>query len=234
MNVLPTTHWSAVLNAGHGSTQSATRALEQICQTYWYPIYAYARALGNSPEDAADLTQTFFGFVLQRVTAVADPEKGSFRAFLKSSLRNLHLDRVRQAQTCRRGRHAHIMSIDEAQAEQRYSIEPLDHSTPDRLLDRLWWITLLDMALVRLRDEFIAADKGDLFDLLKHQLQSDRGEYAKLAETLGSTEGALRVQVTRMRRRLQDLLIELARETVVDPNQARAELDELRKSLRAA
>ena len=52
-----TTHWSVVLAAGGDSTSGAKRALATLCETYWYPLYAYLRRQGQSAEDAQDLTQ---------------------------------------------------------------------------------------------------------------------------------------------------------------------------------
>ena len=64
--VFATTHWTAVLAAGRGRSQQADVALEELCRTYWYPLYAYVRRQGNSREDAEDLTQGFFARLLEK------------------------------------------------------------------------------------------------------------------------------------------------------------------------
>ena len=61
-----TTHWSVVLAAGDSTAPTAQSALEHLCRAYWYPLYAFVRRLGHSPEDAQDLTQGFFAFLLKR------------------------------------------------------------------------------------------------------------------------------------------------------------------------
>ena len=59
-----TTHWSVVLRAGVTDSPTAAQALDQLCRTYWYPLYAFVRRKGYSPHDAQDLTQAFFARLL--------------------------------------------------------------------------------------------------------------------------------------------------------------------------
>src|SRR5437879_1947495 len=84
-----TTHWSVVLQAGHGDSPQAAEALEELCRAYWYPLYACVRRQGHGPEDACDLTQQFLaGFLEKKYLRLADPGRGRFRSFLLSSLKN--------------------------------------------------------------------------------------------------------------------------------------------------
>src|ERR1051325_8600256 len=86
-NYFATTHWSVVLAAGRHDTTRAKAALEKLCQTYWYPLYAYVRRRGNSPEDAEDLTQAFFARLLEKNwLADIEPVGGHFRSFLLTAL----------------------------------------------------------------------------------------------------------------------------------------------------
>src|SRR5581483_9155412 len=81
--VFVTTRWSVVLRAGRNDTTLARAAMERLCQTYWYPLYAYVRKRGRSAEDAQDLTQEFFGQLIERqAVAGADPQRGRFRSYL--------------------------------------------------------------------------------------------------------------------------------------------------------
>src|ERR1041384_4741444 len=82
-----TTHWSVVLSAGHSDTPRARHALERLCQTYWYPLYAFVRQRGYSAHDAQDLTQGFFTRLLEGGSlAAADPARGRFRSFMLTAL----------------------------------------------------------------------------------------------------------------------------------------------------
>ena len=86
-NYFATTHWSVVLTAGRQDTTSAASALEKLCKTYWYPLYAYVRRRGYSPHDAQDLTQGFFACLLERQSLRnVDPNKGRFRSFMLGAL----------------------------------------------------------------------------------------------------------------------------------------------------
>lgn len=235
MNTAPTTHWSVVLNVGRGTSESAARALEQLCQTYWYPIYALARALGDSPEDAADLTQEFFGYVLRDVVATADPAKGRFRAWLKGSFKRFRSQQHRRAYALKRGGGASIVSFDALEAEQRYALEPRTEVSPDVLFDRHWLVACLDTALERLRALFAADQKAASFELLKEHLQ--RGEantpYRRLAEKLGTSEAAVKMQMLRLRRRYAQMVLAVVGDTLADPSRARAELHELQQVMKA-
>ncbi len=126
-SVFATTHWSVVLAAGQGTDTQASVALEQLCRTYWYPLYAYVRREGHGPEDAQDLTQAFFARLLARKSfAQVDPEKGKFRSFLLASLRHFLCDQRDRAKAVKRGGGAEVLSLDAQEAEERYRLEPVD------------------------------------------------------------------------------------------------------------
>ena len=96
-----TTHWSVVLDAG-GSTSIAREALARLCEAYWYPLYAYARRRIGNKNDAQDVIQEFFLHILQReCLSVADPNRGRFRSFLLTSLKNFLTDQVFRLQDCK-------------------------------------------------------------------------------------------------------------------------------------
>jgi RNA polymerase sigma-70 factor (ECF subfamily) len=234
MNAVPTTHWSVVLNVGCGTSETAARALERLCQTYWYPVYALTRALGDSPEDAADLTQEFFAFVLRDVARTADPSKGRFRSWLKGSFKRFRTHRRRYTQALKRGGQAQIVSFDAMEAEQRYTLEPRTELSPDVIFDRNWLVACLDTALERLRGLFAAEQKEHLFDLLKDHLQraEENTPYLQLAESLGTSEAAIKMQVLRLRRRYAQMLLAVVGDTLADPSRAREELQELQQVMK--
>src|ERR1017187_1495895 len=150
-----TTHWSVVLAAGGGAAPSARPAIEYLCQSYWYPVYAYVRRRGHSPEDAEDLAQEFFAKLIKRNDfAKVSRERGPFRAFLKGALNHLLSDQRDYVRAAKRGGGKIILSLDAPAAEQRYQLEPADTTNPDKLYDRRWALTLLETARARLAEEY--------------------------------------------------------------------------------
>ena len=222
-----TTHWTAVLAAGRRSTPQADVALEELCRTYWYPLYAYVRRHGHSREDAEDLTQAFFArFLKKNYLEALRGEKGKVRAFLLAALKHFLANEWHRANSRKRGGGIPPLSLDWHDADSRYQIDPADHLSPDKLYDRVWAATLLERVIERLREEMAAEGKAEWFEHLKPCLMFGRGAmpYAPAATALGSTEGAIRVAVHRLRRRYRELLREAIRQTLSDPAQADAEI----------
>ncbi len=156
-----TTHWSVVLAAGQGESPQAAQALETLCRTYWYPLYAYVRRQGHSPEDAQDLTQDFFADLLAKgFPRGAAPERGKFRSFLLASLRHSLVDQHRHADAAKRGGGQHTLSLDESRAEERFRLEPQHELTPEKIYEREWAMTLLDRAQSRLRGGIRCGGQG--------------------------------------------------------------------------
>ena len=226
----PSTHWSRVLAAGNPDAPEAFEALANLCQSYWYPIYAYVRRKGHPPEQAQDLTQDFFAYVLERdLLAKADPERGRFRGFLRIvCARHLSGERER-ASARKRGGGKTAWSIDVSDAEGRYSREPSHELTPERIFDRTWALTLLSRVFEQLRSEYDAAGRAAIFDELRLVLTgaSQPDSYATIALRLGTSEGAVRVAVHRLRRRYGILLRQEIAATVDDPNQIDDEIRSL-------
>jgi RNA polymerase sigma factor (sigma-70 family) len=222
-----TTQWSTVLRAGRGDTIHAREALEKLCRTYWYPIYACVRRRGHSPEDAQDLTQNFFLRLLERQSlANANPDLGRFRSFLQGALNHFLIDEWKKARTQRRGGGRQILSLDWAAAEQQFSTEPADNATPDRAFDRNWATALLEEVLKRLEDEYRGDGKLQLFESLKETLVGARASqpYARFAKQLGMAEGAMRVAVHRLRKRYRALLEAEIANTVTSRDEVKLEM----------
>jgi len=229
-----TTHWSVVVAAGDPTRPEASEALERLCCAYWYPLYAYVRRHGCSPADAEDLTQEFFARLLARdYSPPADPAKGRFRALLLSGIRPLLADERDQASRLKRGGNARTVSLDAADAESRYRMEPADTLTPERLFEKSWVAALLDAAARRLRDEYVAAGKGDLHDeLCAFCLDAaDQPAYAEASARLGQSKSAFKSAVWRLRRRHLELLREEVAQTVVSAGDVD---DEIRYLLQVA
>ena len=234
--VFVTTHWSVVLTAGRNDTTRARAALENLCQTYWHPLYAYVRRRGYSSEDAQDLTQAFFARLLERnaVAAVA-PEKGRFRSFLLASLNHFLSDEWDKARAQKRGG-GKVISLDLQSAETRLGEIPVENFTPEKAFEHRWAITLLEQVYQRLGEEYRAQGKGTLFDALRTTLAgaSDAAPYAELARQLDMSEGAVKVAVHRLRQRYRGLLRDTIADTVSTPDEVEDELRYLFRTLAGA
>jgi RNA polymerase sigma-70 factor (ECF subfamily) len=224
------THWSVVLAASDDNTSQARRALACLCEAYWYPLYAYARRCGHSPEDAQDLTQAFFAQLIgHNWVAHADPHKGRFRSFLLMIMKRFLAKEWEKAKTLKRGGQASMVALELDSAETRYSLELADTSTPEQLFEKQWALTLLESVLKRLRGDYARDGKGALFEALEPCLVGSRETqpYAELAAELGMTEGAVKVAVCRLRERYRSCLKEEIAQTVASPAEAEDELRHL-------
>jgi len=222
-----TTHWSVVLAVGRQESPQAAQALETLCRTYWYPLYAHARRQGHNPEDAQDLTQAFFAHLLrQDFLRGVGPEKGRFRSFLLACLNHFLSDARDRAQAAQRGRGQPLMSLDVDLAERRYREESVDGLTPEIAYERRWAATLLGHARTRLAGEYAAHGKTDLLHRLEEFPLGERGEssFRDCAVRLGLRESALKSAVHRMRLRYRELVREEVAHTVNDPAEVEAEI----------
>lgn len=231
------TRWSLVrAAAGQGNTAEASRALAEICEVCWYPIYAFIRRSGRASHDAEDLTQSFFARLIEKdILSAADPERGRLRTFLLTCVRNhLHHEHERSIAAKRDARL--LTSFDAAEAEDRYLREPADALTPDRLYQRRWALTLLGTTLDLLEHEFQASGKGALFDALRPFLGfgvSTEESYDDVAKKHGMPVGTLKNHIFRLRQRWRELLFEQVSATLDDPtsDEIKAELAELMECL---
>jgi len=225
--VFATTHWSVVLSAGQRADGVvAIEALEQLCRTYWYPLYAYVRRRGYGTEDAEDLTQAFFSRLLERnYVGQADRQRGKFRTFLLSALSHFLADEWDRGQRVKRGGGQPVLSLDAASAEQRYRLEPVDPLDAARLYERRWATTLLECAVDRLEREYRERGQSRLFEGLRSFLlrEQDAATYAEAATALGLAAGAMKMAASRMRARCRELLREEIAQTVADPAEAEEE-----------
>jgi len=228
---LAATRWTLVLAAARREDpEPAMRALTELCQTYWPPLYAYIRRQGRDAHEAEDLTQEFFSRLLAKnYLADADPAKGKFRAFLLASLKHFLANEWDRARAQKRGGGQALIALDALSEAQRSRLEPVDNSSPDKAFDRQWALTVLDLALKRLRGEFAAAGKEKLFDELKESLTGDSPaqSHAEIGAKCGLSEGAVKVAAHRMRRRYRDLLREEVAQTVATPNEVEGEIRDL-------
>jgi len=232
-DIFVTTRWTMVLRVAHSDTSRARAALEDLCQAYWYPLYAYARRRGYSPHDAEDLTQGFFARILKlNSLAEVDREKGKFRAFLLASMNHFIADEWDRSSAQKRAAQRTI-SLDAEMAENRYRSEPTDKLTPEHVFERRWAMTLLENVVQRLRGEYEASGQGALFVELRFAITGDKNAvpYAELASRLGMKDEALRVAVHRLRQRYRHALHDEIAQTVVNESDIVEELNCLRRIL---
>lgn len=229
-SVFATTRWTVVLAAGQSDTAHARAALEKLCQAYWYPLYAYVRRRGYSPEDAQDLTQEFFARLLERRWIErADRQRGKFRSFLLTALNHFLADEWNKARAQKRGGGASLLPLQLDAAETRYGLEPADHATPEQSYERRWALALLEEVLHRLAQEYQQEGRAALFAALNPCLVGERTKqpYAELADRLGVSEGTVKSCVHRLRQRYRQLLREEIANTVAGPDEVDGELHHL-------
>ena len=228
-----TTHWSNVLAAGDSASPNSREALEKLCRTYWYPAYAFVRRSGRGPDEAQDLTQGFFAYLIEkRVITKAKAEAGRFRSFLLGTLKNYLLQQAEREGALRRGGKEPPLSLDADGAEQRFAADMATTETPETLFERKWALEVLGETLKQLEGEYRQDGKGELFEALYPALEGDdRPHYATLAGLLGMTEGAVRVAVYRLRQRYRELLRAVVAQTVADPLEVDEELRHMMRVL---
>ena len=232
--IFSTTNWSVVLEA-QGQSPAAQEALEKLCRTYWRPVYSFIRREGTGPEEAEDLTQSFFALLLQRRNFEdVRKEKGRLRSYLLKSLKHFLVSEHRRAVTLKRGKGQQPVPLDDLGDAERSDMEPADHLTAERVYERRWALTLMDQVLRRLKNEYDTAGNTELFDSLK-QLLADEAEApsrAEIALRLGMTENAVRQALHRLRHRYQLLLREEISHTVAIASDVEDELRHLIAILR--
>ena len=225
-----TTHWSVILAAGDSASTQHEPALDTLCQTYWFPLYAYLRRRGYDTHEAEDYTQGFFAGILERKGLQrADPKYGKFRSFLLASLKNFLADEWDRARAQKRGGDKKVLSLDFDTAASRYDREPVHALSPEKLFERSWALTVLTKAMDRLKAESAASDKQQLFDCLKVYLAAERDadSYREVAAKLDMTEGAVKVAVHRLRRRYRELVRDEIAQTVTTEAQVDEEIRDL-------
>ena len=229
-DIFATTQWMVVLAAGQVHTPQSDQALEELCRSYWFPLYAYVRRRGHNKEDAEDLTQSFFARFLERNNlAGLASERGRFRAFLLASLKHFLANEWDRAQAQQRGGGVAHLSLDWQTADTKFQVAATNEPSPDRAFDREWALALLAKVIQRLQQECDAEGKGKLFEQLKVFLMAGGGAaaQAEVAKSLGLEEGAVRVAIHRLRKRYRGLLRDEIAQTLTDESQVEAEMQAL-------
>ena len=225
-----TTHWTVVRDAGDPKSPGYRAALETLCETYWYPLYAYLRRYGCDPHEAEDLTQGFFARMLEKDDfRLADPDRGKFRSFLITSLKNFTANERKHGKRLKRGGGTTPVPIDVKDAEQHYAQEAVDDLTPEKLFERSWALNVLEQAMDRLQDEWERSEKTAQFDALTGYLTPGKESttYREIAESLDMSEGAVKTAVHRLRRAYRAQLRAVIVETVSTEDDVEEEIRDL-------
>jgi RNA polymerase sigma-70 factor (ECF subfamily) len=224
------TQWSLVMRAADPGAEGYGSALQELCQAYWYPLYAFVRRSGHSPEDAEDLTQTFFARLLDKnFLAAADPHKGRFRSFLLVALKRFLANEHERRNAVKRGGRAAFVAIDTELAESRLGGDLACHDSPDALLDKQWAIALLGHVMARLQSEYSDSGRAALFQQLRAAITRDDDAigYAEIAKLLGTTAAAVKMAAMRLRARYHAILREEIARTVASPGEIDDEIRHL-------
>jgi RNA polymerase sigma factor (sigma-70 family) len=222
-----TTRWTIVMKASRESTPGSREALSRLCEIYWPPLYSFARRQGHGVEQAQDLTQAFFARFLEKHDVQdADPARGRFRSFLLSSFKHFLANEYDRERAKKRGGGQVMIALEVDAAEARYSAEPADKLTPEALFEQQWAHGLVDRVTNMLRADLVKAGKEASFEQLKDLLMGEKepGGYASIARALGTTEGAVKVTVHRLRRKFRDLLRAEIAATVADDGEIEDEI----------
>ncbi len=225
-----TTRWSVVHAAGQQPSRESREALTALCQSYWYPLYAFVRRRVSDAHEAQDLTQAFFAELLEKnFVASATPQRGRFRAYLLTALKHFLSKQWDHQKAAKRGGGQSPLSLDFQAGDSRISLEPATALTPEQEYDRQWAMTLLHHTLERLEAEYDQTDKKSLFQGLKGFIIGDHpgATYRDVAAELEISEGAAKMAAHRMRLRYRELLRQEILQTVSGPEDIDAEIQEL-------
>ncbi len=225
-----TTRWSVVLAAGDRQHVRSNVALAELCQTYWFPVYAFVRSRVSDANRAQDLTQEFFATLLEKnYLAHVRQQRGRFRSFLRTAVQRFLSKEWAKARRLKRGGGRTLLSLDFAWGESRLAREASPDESPQRQFDRQWALQLLEIVQQRLRDEYAAAGKQPLYEQLKPFLV-DSGRttrYEEVAARLEMTAGAVKTAVYRLRRRYRALLLNEIAHTVAELDEVDDEVQQL-------
>ena len=213
-----TTHWTVVLGAKSDDVPAAAEALSRLCQTYWNPVHSYIQQQGRNATDAADLTQQFFErFLAKEQYRLAQRERGRFRTFLLTIVKNFLINERERASAQKRGGGRELISLDEPASEgEGPRVEPVHERTAERIYEQTWALTFLEQVRQRLAGEYAAENKAERFVQLEKFLPGEESEvtYAQAAARFGVAEGTIKSDVHRLKRRYRELLREEIAHTV--------------------
>ena len=225
-----TTHWSVVLAAGSPESTRYQEAIAILCETYWFPLYAYLRRCGYDTHQAEDHTQGFFASLFEKQgLRLACAKRGKFRSYLLGAMKHFLSDEKDRAHAKKRGGGAKVLSLNFENGESQYALEPVNRLSPEKLFERLWAVTVLRRSMQRLEAELATMHEEDVSKCLVAYLAPTEEllSYRDMAVRLNMTEGAVKAAVYRMRKRYRQLLHDEIAQTVGTEEQIEEELRDL-------
>lgn len=220
-----TTQWTLILGHNKDDTDSAEKALILLCENYHYPVYAFIRNRCGDPEKARDLTQGFFEFLIsKKIHRSADRERGRFRTFLLAAVKNYLNKDSRDSNTLKRGGQEQNIPLDLIEMENQYQAGLSTNAPPDALFDHQWAMTIFDTVWAILEKEYLQLGQTDRFKALQSYITNpaDCPPFSEIAVKLGTTEGAIKAAVFRLKARFRDLFRQAVSQVVDHP----ADVDE--------
>ncbi len=225
----PTTGWSTVLRARQGSEAD----FDTLCERYWFPLYAFARRSGNSPEESEDLTQGFICKLLERQWLdEVNPDDCRLRTFFLTRLKSYIRDEWKKRTAQKRGGRNPLPYLDYESAERQYANQMADQLSAERVYLKSWATKMLSRAHEALRAYYERKDRLHEFAVLSPYLP--KGEnlppYSVVAQELGESEDWVKTNVSRMRKRYRQVLENEIRETLASNDELEDELDGLMRA----
>jgi RNA polymerase sigma factor (sigma-70 family) len=229
-----TTQWSMIRMAGGDDSPESQKALERLCQSYWYPVYAFVRRFGLSAPEAEDLTQDFFYHILRtNMFASADASKGRFRTFVTRAAKNFLSNDWKRRQTKKRGGGAAPISLDAEETERRYQLDMTDPQTPEKLFEQKWAKEVISVAFEKLEKDYSKSGQKARFEILRKMLWGKHSDtqYESVSKDLEMTVNATRVATSRLRNRFRELVRDELATQVNDPKEVDEEYQFLIQTL---
>ncbi len=230
----PETIWSSLLGTDGPVTPAREAALNQLVTIYWRPVYKYVRTSGHATiEDAKDLTQEFFGYLLEGgVLSKYDKEKGRFRTFLKAVLSNFLSTSRRDAHRLKRGGGRIIASLDVQEMETSAFLAEREKYTPDQIFDRQWTQEILSESLAELRRQLTAENRAvasQVYETYNGIAPSEAADptYASIGRKLGLSEQKVKDHLSYARARLEKIIRERLARRVASDRELSEEINDL-------
>jgi DNA-directed RNA polymerase specialized sigma24 family protein len=227
----PKTSWTVLARATLNGDGDGRQALDQVCQLYWRPVFSAICAIGTRGHDAEDLTQSFFKYLMVNSTLKnAERGKGKFRTFLLTVLWRFVRDERAKRDAWKRGGGADILSLEETGDDTL----PCEAAPLAEALDREWALTVIERVVEVLRREVVAARGEEAWEILREYLPGSlhMSSMADSAAALGLSEGGLRSEVHRLRKRCREILRCELIGTVLSPKDVHEEIVYLGRVLR--
>lgn len=231
-----TTHWSLIVSSRVEDSDVRQASLSELCESYWYPLFAYLRRKGHDPDESADYVQGFFVELIDKdFLDTVSPDKGRFRWFMMSAIKCFVSNQLEKSQALKRGGKVTRISLDVTDAERKYQLEPVDGWSAEKLFDRQWALAVLKQALDELKKQQASRGKLELYEALQPTLSGmpiTMERYEEIGEQFKMPSGAVKVAALRLRQKYRDSIREIVAQTLTDPQNVGEELDELLKALR--